>query len=277
MSTTRALCISGWHFREDFFRQVLTIPDADIYVISHRPNKSIPGFLFDVLDPSHILIRPNIGYDWGCYQQFLKSELWKEYEYLYFLHDDVEILDIGFPEVCERLLSKHAVIGNGGGFGSASTASVQKHPYAYAHSSWHPESLNFEHKTVRGSFFATTRKVLEKIGKFEVYWDLFSLNIEFGNWSTKATCGKLQAAFGKDCFGYLSKTFGNSPYLIELYRGNAQETKSGPVGKRKMLYRFLKRVSVVYMEILHRKRQVPFRFLWLFAFKSILAIFSGRI
>jgi len=277
MSTTRAFCISGWHFREDFFRQVLTVPDADIYVISHRPNKSIPGFIFDNLEASHILIRPNIGYDWGCYQQFLRSGLWKDYEYLYFLHDDVEILDIGFPEACENLLSKHAVIGNGGGFGSASTASVQEHPYAYAHSSWHPESLNFEHKTVRGSFFATTRKVLEKIGKFEVYWDLFSLNIEFGNWSTKASCGKLQAAYGEDSFGFLSETFGRSPYLIEFYRGNDQGTKSVSRGERKKLYRFLKRVSVVYMEILYGKREVPFRNLWLFTFKSFLAIFSGRI
>ncbi|MFN2112694.1 MAG: hypothetical protein ACK2TT_06220 [Anaerolineales bacterium] len=277
MSAKRAFCIIGWHFQEEFFREVLSIPDADFYVLSHKARKAIPPYIIQELGEPQVLIRPNIGYDWGCYQQFLESGLWKGYEYLYFMHDDIEILDIDFPRVCEDLLRNHAVIGNGGGNGPASTTQVSRHPYAYAHSSWQPDSYEFQHKTVRGSFFATTAAVLERIGGFEVYWDPWRVNIDFGNWSTKASCGKLQAAFGQDCFGYLSPTFGRSAYLIELYRGDTGEAESTSPGWRDKLYQFLKRTSVVYMEILFRERELPLRRLWMIAIKLFLAVFSGRI
>jgi hypothetical protein len=193
------------------------------------------------------------------------------------MHDDIEILDSGFPRICEDLLRKHAVIGNGGGTGSASITQVSKHPYAYAHSGWKPDSYGFQHKTVRGSFFATTAAVLERIGKFEVYWDPWRLNIDFGNWSTKASCGKLQSAFGEDCFGYLSQTFGRSSYLVELYRGDAGDVISSSPGWRGRLYQFLKRTSVVYMELLFEERELPLRRLWLITIRVFLAVFSGRI
>jgi hypothetical protein len=277
MSPKRAFCIIGWHFQEEFFQKVLSIPEVDIYLVSHKSQNLIPPFIIETLGESRILSRANIGYDWGCFQQFLNSKLWKQYEILYFMHDDIEILDIGFPQACEELLQKHAVVGNGGGTGPASNTQVKKHPYAYAHSSWKPDSLDFQHKTVRGSFFATTREVLERIGKFEVYWDPFVLNIEFGNWSTKASCGKLQSAFGEECFGYLSRTFGSSAYIRELYRGDDQGIASLSSRWREKLYGFLKQVSVFYMEILFKERDIPFRPLGLFTIKLLLGVFSGRI
>ncbi|MFL7814393.1 MAG: hypothetical protein AB8I40_12030, partial [Anaerolineales bacterium] len=88
MSAKRAFCIIGWHFQEEFFREVLSIPDADFYVLSHKARKAIPPYIIQELGEPQVLIRPNIGYDWGCYQQFLESGLWKGYEYLYFMHDD---------------------------------------------------------------------------------------------------------------------------------------------------------------------------------------------
>ncbi len=169
------------------------------------------------------MIRPNLGYDWGCYQQFMNSDLWRNYETIFFIHDDVEIHDLGFIEETRKLLQHHAVIGNGVSKGAVSYASVNKHPYAYAHSVWKPETFNFQHYTVRGSYLATTRDVLEKIGSFEVFWDPFKLNIGFGNWSTKATCAKLEALFGEECFGFLSETFGKSKYITEYYRGDNLE------------------------------------------------------
>ena len=223
------------------------------------------------------MIRPNLGYDWGCYQQFMNSDLWRNYETIFFIHDDVEIHDLGFIEETRKLLQNHAVIGNGVSKGAVSYASVNKHPYAYAHSVWKPETFNFQHYTVRGSYLATTRDVLEKVGSFEVFWDPFKLNIGFGNWSTKATCAKLEALFGEECFGFLSETFGKSEYITEYYRGDNLEPPDPDTGFKSDLYAFIKRISTIYLEIYYRLRKVRWRTIWLLILKLFLWPFSGRI
>lgn len=271
-----AFCITGWHFPEAFFQRIAEISGVDYYVISHQDRKNVPGYVIDLVGEERVLFRPNIGYDWGCYQQFLKTGLWRDYRALFFMHDDIEIHDTGFVPVTLELLEKHAVIGNGVGPGSVSYTGVNKHPYAYAHSRWKPDSFTFSHYTVRGSYFATTREVLEALGNFEVYWDPFALNIGFGNWSTKASCGKLEALFGPDCFGFLSETFGSSQYITEFYRGDKKEAGSRLSGFNKDLYDFLKRISIIYLEIYYREREMRFRPLWLLAMKTFLGLFSGR-
>ncbi len=238
---------------------------------------SIPDFIYDLVDEQSELIRKNIGYDWGCYQQFLKSELWKDYQTIFFIHDDIDIHDLGFVEETKKLLKRHSVIGNGFGQGSVSYASVNKHPYAYAHSVWKPDTFNFQHFTVRGSFFATTREVLEEIGSFEVFWDLFKLNIGFGNWSTKATCGKLEALYGDKCFGFLSGTFGRSEYITEYYRGDKEGKIITETGFQTDLYAFLKRISTIYLELYYRLRKLRLRVIWKVFIGLFLWPFSGRL
>ena len=272
-----AFCITGWHYPPEFYQSLSALTGADLYIVSHKRRRDIPDFIFDLVDKDMILVRPNIGYDWGCYQQFLRTKLWRKYETIFFIHDDVDILDLGFIEETKILLQQHAVIGNGVNQGAVSYASVNKHPYAYAHSSWKPNFFNFSHYTVRGSFFATTRDVLEKMGSFEVYWDLFKLNIGFGNWSTKATCGKLEDLYGEECFGFLSDTFGRSKYLVEFYRGEIKEIIKENTGFKNDLYAFLKRISTIYLEIYFRLRKIRLRSVWLAVFKFFLWPFSGRI
>lgn len=270
-------CITGWHYLPDFYQSLSSLSDVDIYIVSHKRRRDIPDFIYKLVDEERILIHPNWGYDWGCYQQFLQSDLWMAYETIFFIHDDVDLHDLGFVEETRKLLQHHAVVGNGVSQGPVSYASVSKHPYAYAHSAWKPSSFNFQHFTVRGSFFATTREVLKKIGNFEVYWDPFKLNIGFGNWSTKATCGKLEALYGEDCFGYLSDTFGTSKYLTEYYRGDTPTTVNPETGFKANLYAFIKRISTIYLEIYFGLREIRFRSLWFLFLKIFLWIFSGRI
>jgi hypothetical protein len=277
MDNKTTLCITGWHFPEEFYLQVSAIPKVDLYVVSHKPRREVPGYVFDLIGEERILFYPNLGYDWGCYQQFLNSAIWQDYQTVIFMHDDVQIHDTGFVEAVQEQLGQHAVIGNGVGRGSESYTGVNKHPYAYAHSSWKPESFTFQHYTVRGSFFATSRDVLEAVGKFEVYWDVFGIDIGFGNWSTKASCGKLAQLYGPDCFGFLSDSFGSSQYITEFYRGDVQERASHPVGFKKDLYDFIKRISIIYLEIYFRERKMRARTFWLLAMKLFLGIFSGRI
>jgi hypothetical protein len=276
MNTT-VFCITGWHFPRVFYQSISNIDDVDVIVISHKRRPQIPAYIFDLIPAKNLLICSNIGYDWGCYQQFLQSGIWRNYETLFFMHDDIKIHDFGFIAETKKLLESHAVIGNGKGAGSVSYTGVLKHPYAYVHSKWKPDSIDFQHHTVRGSFFASTRRTLEKAYPLEVYWDPFKINIEFGNWSTKASCGKLEYLFGPDCFGYLSETHGRSHYLTEHYRGEGNHRAYSLQESDQGLYAFLKRISIVYMDIYYHRRPMRNRWFWLMALKTILWPFSSKL
>ncbi|NQS91867.1 MAG: hypothetical protein HQ574_05600 [Chloroflexi bacterium] len=207
----------------------------------------------------------------------MDSGIWEKYDTVFFMHDDIKIKDFGFIDQVNSMLKDFAVIGNGVGQGSVSHSAVDKHPYAYAHSFWKPNSFIYNHATVRGSFFCTTREVLRDIGSFEVYWDPFKLSIEFGNWSTKASCGKIEAAFGENCFGYLSDNFGESVYISEYFRGNVSKNIEKPGGTKHSLYLIIKRVSIIYMELLYNQRRMPLHAFWLFILKLFLKPFSIKI
>ncbi len=272
-----AFCITGWHYPPDLYQSLYSLEDADIYIVSHKKRREIPGFIYDLVSEERVLIRPNIGYDWGCYQQFLESGVWKDYKTIFFIHDDIDIHDLGFVEETKKLLKIHQVVGNGVGKGSVSYTSVNKHSYAYAHSNWKPDTFNFQHYTVRGSFFATTREVLERVGSFEVFWDPFKLNIGFGNWSTKSTCGKLEDIYGAVCFGFLSETFGRSDYITEYFRGVKEGKITQETGFKRDLYAFLKRISTIYLEIYYRLRKLRLRVIWIVLIKLFLWPFSGKL
>jgi len=272
-----AFCITGWHFPEDMYKSLADLSGVDVYIISHKKKSEIPQFLFDLFENQKIMIRPNIGYDWGCFQQFLQSNVWKQYETIFFMHDDITIKDYGFIEAAKSQLDKFAVVGNGKGQGTVGHTGIMLHPYAYAHSSWKPDKYTFNHSTVRGSFFATKREVLERIQSFEVYWDPFKVSIDFGNWSTKASCGKIEALFGANSFGYLSNTFGESVYISEYYRGNTSAQIEESVPHENPLYLLIKRTAIFYIELLYNQRQMPFRSLWLLILKGLLLPFSSKI
>ncbi len=215
------LCITGWHFPPALFRQLEKGVAADIFLLSHRPRAVLPVEVTRVVAPRRVLFEPNVGYDWGCYQQFLDTGIWRNYDYIFFMHDDMIIKNLGFIEAAQDLLGRgHSVIGNGPAFPPRPWPKT--HPESYAHSVWKPPTANFCHDVVRGSFLATTREALEQIGSFEVYWDRWHLTIYFGNWSLRATCGKWQALLGDRCFGFLSDTWCESEFISEQYRG--QET-----------------------------------------------------
>lgn len=270
-------CITGWHFPEEFYRKISTLSDVDVYVVSHKPKENIPEYILDLFSTDQILIRSNIGYDWGCYQQFIASGLWRNYEIICFMHDDIKIHDFGFIDRVGSLLKSHYVIGNGRGEGGVSSTGLRTHPYAYSHSSWKPESYDFQHGTVRGSFFATNRQTLEKFKSLEVYWDPFKLFIGFGNWSTKATCGKMEDTFGSECFGYLSDTFGKSEFITEFVRGQEDGSLSVPRGVKGHIYSFIKRISRIYLEIYYGEKDVPLRSGWLIILRSLVLLFSKKL
>lgn len=213
-----AICITGWHYPRELYAKVAEGNLGDVFVVSHRPADGTPGWLFEHVMSDHVFFEPNVGYDWGCYQQFIEKGAWKEYEYVFFMHDDISIRDFGFVKASVELMAQgYKVIGNGRN--SSKRDWPRTHLECYTHSRWIPPSISFEHDTVRGSFLATSREVLERLGSFEVFWDRMRLNVRFGNWSLLSTCGKLAEMFGEKTFGFLSEDYRASRYIAEHERG----------------------------------------------------------
>jgi hypothetical protein len=233
LSRHLAICVAGWHYNEDFYSQIANMKDADVFVVSHEPKSKTPPYLYQYIQPTHIFYEPNYGYDWGCYQQFIQKGIWQEYEFTAFMHDDICIKNTEFASVCKGLLQKHHVIGNG----QVNRITSRDFAQSYAHSSWKPQSPSFSHGNVRGSFFMTTNAALQVLAKFEVYWDPFRLTSGFGNWSTRASCGKWEYLLGEDCFGFISKTYCESDYITEFIRGGQPQTRHiSPIKARLIHY-----------------------------------------
>lgn len=272
-----AFCITGWHYSDrENYRKLTAIEDATLFIISHKKSEQIPAWIYDFVKPENVLVQPNFGYDWGCYQQFLRWEKWQDFDYIFFMHDDVKIKDIGFVEACLERLNKYAVIGNGRVKPPRNWP--QEMPQCYAHSRWKPAIGDFTHDVVRGSFFATTRQALEAIGDFEIFWDPWHLTVGFGNWSLRATCGKWQSILSdRDCFGFLSETYCESQWISEFYRGGIEENQA-PVSNtqslKKLLTRWVLGISTLHVEAYWHRN--PARSILLAFTGFFVAIFSGN-
>jgi len=218
------VCILAWHTNPGLYETLVGIPGLDLYILSHRRELELPTDLQAQLN-GHILFEPNLGYDWGGYQQFLEKEIYKQYSVIFFAHDDIVILDNDIFNACVELIDStrgNCIVGN-------SRQSNKRdwpltHIHSYAHSKWKPPSWDFCHDVVRGSFFATSSAALTSLGRFEILWDRHGFfGVGAGNWSLRATCGKFQYYLGEDAFRYLNDTDQASPYLIELYRGQSKK------------------------------------------------------
>lgn len=224
-------CLAGWRFHQNVL-ETLAASGYPVYLVSHRSAGEAPPYLFDYLPRDQVFFTPNLGYDWGCYQQFLELSLWQAYQTIFFLHDDLEIHSLDFiPHTLDLLANGALIIGNGRN--SHLRRWPRTHLACYAHSRWLPPDRDFEHDTVRGSFFAVQAETLRRLETFEIFWDPHHLHIRFGNHSLIATCGKIQAladslAEGRkagpshSAFAYLGEDYRASPYLVELERGQPE-------------------------------------------------------
>ena len=271
-----ALCIVGWHFHEHVLATLATIPDADVYVVSHQSAARIPAYVYDYIAPERVLVRPNIGYDWGGYQQFLDTGLWQNYEYIFFMHDDLEIRDTGFIAASIALLNNGPAcfVGHGRYSPGADWPSIK--PQAYAHARWKPPP-HFEHDSIRGSFCATTRATLAALGSFEVFWDWRNLTEGFGNWSLLATCAKITQHFGPGCIAFLDEQYLHSAYLVELVRGSPTDIR--PAAMDPHIQARVSWITGVCQQRMHDHWQPPSRPVpWLKSLlrRAIVAFYEGK-
>ena len=210
------VCIAGWHLPGDFFQSLRQIREADPFVVCHQPRAKIPAHVFESVPEDRVFAAPNIGYDWGCFQQFIETGRWKDYDAVAFMHDDMHIVDPGLFVAGLERLRKHAILANGRV--EQPRAWTDTHPESYIHSSWFPPR-GYVHDVVRGSFFMMARRTLEQIRYFDVFWDRYGISSFFGNWSTRASCARWQNLFGGDCFGFFSQTGCISDFIVEHIRG----------------------------------------------------------
>jgi hypothetical protein len=270
-----AICVVGWHFQTPFYAQLSQLTDVAIYVVSHQPPAAVPSEIYAYLPPGNFVFAKNQGYDWGCFQQFLELGHWRAYDYIFFIHDDVVIKDAGFVPKCVELLDAgHSVVGNGRGAPPLNWPRISTP--CYAHATFKP-APDFVHDAVRGSFLATTRAALEKLGTFEVYWDPWQLTSGFGNWSTRASCAKWQYLCGERCFEFLSETYCESDYLLEYVRGGAEEGSEDPRDKRKRIaIAIITRLATIYMHLYWRTDARPWRAIALGMLTPFLRLASAR-
>jgi hypothetical protein len=269
-----AVCVVGWYFRETLYRKLAALP-ADVFVVSHRPRRSLPPRLLACQESIKIQCAPNFGYDWGGYQQFLASAPWKRYDFVVFMHDDVDLLRADVIERCQVALGDTPVVGNGR---RASARDLPlSAPQSYAHSSWKPETPEFTHEVVRGSFFCATRKALQALGHMEVFWDPFGLTVGYGNWSTRATCGRWESVLGHGCFGFLSEQYCHSEWIGEEERGGVDAESDAQVGgAREMAISRVHTAASRHMSAYWGSGRARFRTAELLSTGLVVSLASGR-
>ena len=271
MSASVCVCVTGWHFPIAFYERMSKLVGVDVFVVSHQPKHHIPDAIYDVIAEDHVLIYANYGYDWGCYQQFLETDIWRDYVYCVFMHDDVRILRDDFIDAAIALLSGDIVL-VGNGRNSTRQDWAYHYPWLYAHASWIPSSRDFLYDTVRGSFFVMATTTIETMGQFEVMWDRFHLSMRFGNWSLGASSAKLHHLFGMPCFAFLSNVYLQSDYLLEDVRGGDGEPRQGRW--ETVVYKLHRKLCKTYAELYQADDlSVPQRWLqgwlrWIIRFMS---------
>lgn len=179
----------------------------EFVIINHRPvhkqreNKQV-----------RVIRRPNVSLDWGAYQQYLALNEWQNADYVFFMHDDVDIINSDVFEECIKIIetTNCPAVGHSKVCGGREVWSR----------SYYVQSpvVTIRHKCLRGSFFCLPRKTLEAIdGTFELHP---GSQLQFGNHSMVSTCGKIAERAGRD-FRYLSDDL-LSPWMEEYYRGKSK-------------------------------------------------------
>jgi hypothetical protein len=241
--------VLAWSLDEPLYAALAGVPGLTVFALSHRPAEALPGWLPRLLGPPRVICAPNLGYDWGGYQQFLAAGAWRGFEAVFFLHDDVILHDPGlFAAAWERLQAARGLRVIGNGRNDVPRPWPATHPHCYAHSAWKPPHPGFVHDTVRGSFLAAGRPALETLGSFEVLWDRRGwFGVGAGNWSLRATGGKIQDRLGPEAFEFLSERYRASPFLQELERGQPAARRAAPPPVARLRYALLRRISAGLM------------------------------
>ena len=231
--------ISGWHFDAfpEFSKQLLQLQQENsnisVFWSCHRePNDFIKqNFAYEVFK--------NFGLEDGAYQQALDYlDIEDPETVLFFMHDDLIILDWFFIPVCIELLDMQKVkfIGNGMNYPlKMSPNDIVLDGQTYRDLAKHETRDVFfkkSHtdktlvKTIRESFICTKNKYIKEIGEFEVIWDEPVPDTEgkyhiggMGNIQQSMLGYKITLQYEDSEIFYLSNEYQKSKYIYECARG----------------------------------------------------------
>jgi len=239
------VCVVGWHLGVEVFRRLRQAGADHIHLASHRSRAEIPQEVVELVGPDRVHVFPNRGYDWGAFRQFTDAGLHRSYEYCFFMHDDVDVLDSRlFDAAIEKLDAGAAAVGNGLNSGRDNWFALGE-SYSYAHARTLPPSPDFAHETIRGSFIGLRSTTIDELGGFDVFWDPLSVMIETGNLSLKATGARIAARYGPNAIAYLGPSECVSPYLTESFRGGAERPPTWSLSRKlkAQVFKLYKRVG----------------------------------
>jgi hypothetical protein len=208
-------CILGWHFYEDFYEKIYQLP-GDKYIICHREKDYFAdcNHLFEKIK-ANLYFCENRGLEWGGYHQFNEMNLYQNYDFVIYCHDDLVIKDFGVAQaIAEKFQEpKLKVIGNG-----KNGTDWEFRFGKYKDRMFFQDEDDFVVRTVRGSFFAARTEIFSVIENFPVYWH--TKKMKNGNLSLRNFGYLVTKNFGIDSIDYLDRdNCLETRYLIELRRG----------------------------------------------------------
>jgi hypothetical protein len=208
------LCILGWHFCEDFYTSLASVP-GDKHIICHRPREFVARLAW-LRTECRTYLCENRGLDWGGYHQFNAMGFWESHDFVVYCHDDLVIKDARFADaVAERFANPSVMVVGNGNNGSDTEFRLGKYNARLGID----DSDDFMVRTVRGSFLAVRSEVFRRIGNFPVHWKT-ERKIEKGNRSLRRFGYHVTKQFGREAITYLGPTsWLDTTFLIELRRG----------------------------------------------------------
>lgn len=229
MSHKYLIIIAGWHFyKKGFYNQIKKLCDnnknIDVFISSHKKETQInkkTQSVINTINNCKLVCFENVGFDWGMYSQaiaYLNNSI-LNYDYIFFMHDDIKIINFNFPDIFSNYLEDKNLILLGNSFNSEKINFHETHPHIIKwgeNSEWNVKISSKLWTTVRGSFFAAKSCIFEKV-KAIPYKK--GENIRKGNWGLILFNGLVTDNFGSDSIGIMSNDIFKSPYIKEYLRG----------------------------------------------------------
>jgi predicted SAM-dependent methyltransferase len=223
------IIIAGWHYLHNGFYESITDlavshKNVSIFIASHKGQIQIDTSLLNSIKRiprCTINFFDNVGYDWGAYAQALDAltDKVQNYDYICFMHDDIEIIDNNFLTVFADFIENQKLKVAGNCRNAIHYPFPDKYPYILEWARLSPWQMTIKAKrwsTVRGSFFMVKPIIFKKIKKLP-FRD--GDHRGFGNWGVILFGGMVTDHFGIDSLKTISIDELQSPYIIEYNRG----------------------------------------------------------
>ncbi len=256
--------IVGWYFSNiKYYKKVLELskrdPNLSIFISSHKLEKEIEIETLEVINEirkGQIHYFDNIGYDWGAYSQaisFLGDQI-LSYESVFFMHDDIKILDLDFIIPFLNYMKKNNLVILGNSFNTDTLYWPKTHSHIMdwaKNSKWKINIESKAWKTIRGSFFVSKNCVFEQIKQLPFKQ---GDDIRYGNWASIIFTGIVSDIFGINSVGTMSEKKFISPFVSEFERGVVVSLSKLKI--LKVIRKIFQPISYIYNKYIRKYKNI---------------------